>query len=399
MKKLILISIISIILAGAVFGFGMNKVRYDRFDWKVKETKHFDIYYYPEMEPMINWTADEFENAYSYLSKRYDFGLTFRPPIILYKNHRHFEQTNIMEGFIPGNVGGFSEIIKKRIVIPVNGSRYSLEKLIVHELNHLFQFDYFYQNKLQFLGAVPMYIMEGCSESFSYDWDMEGLLILRDAFLNNRFYTLMEMRNFYMVPDVYLCYKESHSFIDFLLEKYGEEKLKLLFRNIRRSPMMNFDKTFNDTYNLSEEELSNLWINHMKKKFWPMIEKKDVPEISFGKPMAEGGDYVNTFKPAYFPSGDLFVYITTKNQQFDIYVRGNDNKENIKRLTKQDDLLFEYILVEGNAISVSPDGNLVAAFVRDNEADKLLLINVITEKAEKIKLEGFESLSSPSWGS
>ena len=31
--------------------FGQNQVQYDRFDWKVLETEHFLIYYYPEERP------------------------------------------------------------------------------------------------------------------------------------------------------------------------------------------------------------------------------------------------------------------------------------------------------------------------------------------------------------
>ena len=30
--------------------FGQNKVQYEKFDFKVLKTEHFDIYYYPEEE-------------------------------------------------------------------------------------------------------------------------------------------------------------------------------------------------------------------------------------------------------------------------------------------------------------------------------------------------------------
>ncbi len=398
MKKLIILLTFFSVLTISALGFGKNKVRYDNFKWKVKETKHFDIYYYPEFEHRIKWIANTFESSYDYLSKRYDFKLSFRPPIILYKNHRHFEQTNIMPGFIPGNVGGFAEIIKKRLVIPINGSRYNLETLIVHELNHLFQFDYFYQNKIQLIGAVPMYIMEGFSLSYSYDWDMEGRMVLRDAFLNNNFYDLQRMRNFYVNPNVYLCYKESQAFVDFLIENFGDEKVKLFLRNIRRNPKINFDKTLKDSFGYKEKELSDLWINKMKKKFWPMIKEKEVPEIAYGRPIGFTSEYYVSFKPVYFPSGDFFAFMTSKNQQLDIYIQGADNKETIKRLTEQDTLLYEYIITDGNAISISPDGDLIALFVRDDEADKLLLINIVTGEKRKIKFPGYEALSSPSWG-
>ena len=29
--------------------FGRNKVQYERFDFKIMKTEHFDVYFYPEM--------------------------------------------------------------------------------------------------------------------------------------------------------------------------------------------------------------------------------------------------------------------------------------------------------------------------------------------------------------
>ena len=37
--------------------FGRNKVQYERFDFKVLATEHFDIYYYPEEEAAIQIAA------------------------------------------------------------------------------------------------------------------------------------------------------------------------------------------------------------------------------------------------------------------------------------------------------------------------------------------------------
>ena len=37
--------------------FGRNKVQYERFDFKVLATEHFDIYYYPEEEAAVRIAA------------------------------------------------------------------------------------------------------------------------------------------------------------------------------------------------------------------------------------------------------------------------------------------------------------------------------------------------------
>jgi hypothetical protein len=37
--------------------FGQNKVQYEKFNFKVKTTEHFDIYYYPEEQQAVEIAA------------------------------------------------------------------------------------------------------------------------------------------------------------------------------------------------------------------------------------------------------------------------------------------------------------------------------------------------------
>src|SRR5215212_8602925 len=48
--------------------FGRNKVQYEQFDFKVKSTEHFDIYFYPEEQPAVELAARMAERWYSRLS-------------------------------------------------------------------------------------------------------------------------------------------------------------------------------------------------------------------------------------------------------------------------------------------------------------------------------------------
>ena len=42
--------------------FGKNQIRYDNFDWHTYQTDHFEIFYYPEIEPQLEriagWLAE-----------------------------------------------------------------------------------------------------------------------------------------------------------------------------------------------------------------------------------------------------------------------------------------------------------------------------------------------------
>src|SRR5256885_8661707 len=49
--------------------FGQNQVQYRQFDWRVRETDHFLVYYYPEERASVTDAARMAERAYARLSR------------------------------------------------------------------------------------------------------------------------------------------------------------------------------------------------------------------------------------------------------------------------------------------------------------------------------------------
>src|SRR5512136_1732610 len=68
--------------------FGKNKVKYDNFNWRIYKSPHFEISY-----PI---------------------------PLILYKTHSEFEQTNLTPGFVPEGALAFTEPSRDRMVVPID---------------------------------------------------------------------------------------------------------------------------------------------------------------------------------------------------------------------------------------------------------------------------------------
>ena len=48
--------------------FGKNNIHYDKFEWHIYTTDHFEIYYYPEMEKHLERVAGYAESAYQQVS-------------------------------------------------------------------------------------------------------------------------------------------------------------------------------------------------------------------------------------------------------------------------------------------------------------------------------------------
>jgi len=48
--------------------FGKNNIHYDKFEWHIYTTDHFEIYYYPEIKQHLERVASYAESAYQQVS-------------------------------------------------------------------------------------------------------------------------------------------------------------------------------------------------------------------------------------------------------------------------------------------------------------------------------------------
>ena len=97
--------------------FGRNKVRYHDFDFRVLETAHFDIHFYPEEKEAVGDATRMSERWYERLARTFGHEFQDRKPLILYADHPDFQQTNVLEGEIDESTGGVTESIKERVTV------------------------------------------------------------------------------------------------------------------------------------------------------------------------------------------------------------------------------------------------------------------------------------------
>jgi hypothetical protein len=88
--------------------FGRNKVVYDDFDFQHIQTEHFDVYYYPPMEPAAQDAARMAERWYGRLSRVFQH-------IIFYADDTDFQQTNV--------IGSRTAVASAEVRLPVLGVR------------------------------------------------------------------------------------------------------------------------------------------------------------------------------------------------------------------------------------------------------------------------------------
>src|SRR5262245_29371597 len=91
--------------------FGKNQVQFDRFRWKVLETDHFLVHYYPEEREAVMDAARMAERSYARLSRMLNHQFREKKPLILYRSRGDFGQNNVT-GDLGEGTGGVTEALR-----------------------------------------------------------------------------------------------------------------------------------------------------------------------------------------------------------------------------------------------------------------------------------------------
>lgn len=380
--------------------FGRNKVQYTDFQWQILKTRHFDIYYYPEMEDLAERGAYFAEESYSYLENKFNFTVNRRIPLIFYSSHLHFQQTNVTPGFIPEGVGGFFEFLKGRVVIPSDGNLNLFRKVIHHELVHVFMHSkVYFANKehSRFEGTYPpLWFVEGLAEYWSGGWDSQAEMVIRDAVLNNYIVPLSEIHTIF---GSFMMYKEGQAILKYIAEKYGEEKILLMMENIWKYSKFSavFEEVMGMNYRMFDEE----WLYYLKKKYYPLLKQYDFSRMVSRTIVREGYN----FKPAIYHTeeGDKVIFVANRTGYSNIYSSdlkplGPGQREKVKILIKGErSSQFETFHIFSSKIDVSADGKL-AFSSKSGENDALYIYHIPSEAIiRKYQWEDIVGIYSPSF--
>ncbi|MBX7150827.1 BamA/TamA family outer membrane protein [bacterium] len=374
--------------------FGTNKVNYTDFSWKILETEHFEIYYYPEMLELAERAAGMAEEQYLELQNRFNHSLVHKVPMIIFSSHIYFQQTNVTPFEIPEGVGGFFEFFKGRVVLPSDGSSSHFRRVLRHELVHVFmdsKVNRIISNhrKLNNPGP-PLWFTEGLAELWSGEPDHQAEMVIRDAAFNS---TILPVEEFYKVQGTYYMYKLGENFLHFVEERYGREKILLIMENIWKSDT--FEKVIEMSLGKKYASLSEEWIYWVKKKYFPALEDNDVPSAISSVITKEGFNS----KPAYYAHDgkEEIFYVANRDGYTNIYRQelGSSHSEVVIAGERSND--YETFHFFKSRIDVNHHGEL--AFVsKSGEKDVLYIYDVAKKEiTHKYMYKDLVGIASPSW--
>jgi Tol biopolymer transport system component len=404
MKRFELLALtLALFLFGAVSPawaqFGQNKITYEQFEWKVYESPHFDVHYYDAEEPFLEDVVSYAESAYLKLSKAFDHELRWRIPLIMYKTHAEFQQTNIQMREIGEGTLAFAEPAQNRMVLPIDVPPDFLYALITHELTHIFQFSFLFEGNL---GRVlrsnpPAWFMEGLASYMADDESNIDKMVIRDAVVNNVLPPVqaLEFSSFF-------AYRFGHAIFDFIEQEHGQEGLRNFIFEYRKVLLANnIPKAVEESFGYDIDEFNRRFNRYLRKKYFPVLLEKKSPD-DYGKEIGLQKRGVFTFAPSLSPSGELIAALSSPRSEVDLVVLSAENGELVKNVTKGWTNKYQYLVSESfsgkHDLSWSPVGDKVAVFARKENKRRLLVYHSLTGKLlENFDLDDIVQGASPTF--
>jgi len=382
--------------------FGRNKVQYDRFEFKVLATEHFDIYYYPEEAEAAATVGRMAERWHARLSRVLSHTLTGRQPIILYASHPHFEQTNVIEGELGEGTGGVTESAKRRVVLPMAASLADTDHVLGHELVHAFQYDILGRNA----GAMPLWFIEGMAEYLSLGpRNVQTAMWLRDAAIQDRLPDLDQLDD-----PRYFPYRFGHAFWAYTAGRWGDDIAGRMLQAVSPAQTGEAMPGGADAIGLVEaatgrdkDQFSQEWHEAIRETYGvapaPKADAKaPLPETPIiGERTGHGGVNVG---PALSPDGRKIAFLSARELlSIDLYLADAATGKIIRKLiSTAADPHFESLQFLASAGAWASDNRRLAiGTVRGGRPVLAILDTDRGTTLEEIKFDEIGEVFQPTW--
>jgi len=364
--------------------FGKNKVKYDTFAWRVYKSPHFEIYYYPEFEQHLGRIASYAESGYQKISSELKHEVPFAIPLVLYKTHSEFEQTNLAYGFIPEAALAFTEPVRNRMVVPIDEPPDRLQGLITHELTHVFEFDLIPRSLFQ--RGVPLWVDEGLADYLRGLWDPLDVMMIREGAVSDQVPKIS--RSEYQALSGREAYNFGHAAFEFIEARYGKEGIRQFLYTWRKNAIGgSLDDIYMQAFRIKPEEFDEAYEKWLKERFKPFRDKQHPSD--YGKnlsPNPERTRFIQVFGFAPSPSGEMVAALTGNraDAEADLVLLSAKDGTVIKNLTSGYTNRYEDIHINinsqtiGRSISFDAKGDSVAFLARHGKGRSLFQVSVLS---------------------
>ncbi len=395
MRSIIIILIGLFLFSSDVSGqyFGKNKPRYRSFDFKVKRTGHYDLYYYIKNKEVVDRFGQWSEMWYDHHNKVFNDSIDFYNPILLYNDHADFQQNNAISAALGPGTGGVTEAFKNRVVMPLTFTHQQTNHVLGHELVHAFQFNNIVRGdstSLKNLGNLPLWMSEGLAEYLSLGGeDSHTALWMRDAVANDDIPAIKDLRGHEYFP-----YRYGHALWSFMSGYFGDDKIAPLYNATSR---VGVAQAMDSLFSISQENISSMYQNALKTYFSPLIENRDAFPKGRNIINPDNSGNINV-SPIISPNGKMVVFLSERDLvSTDLFLANVNDGRVVKKLVSITNEGADHLNYMESAGTWSPDSRRFAYVVFKKGRNAINIKNVETNDTESIIVKKVPAISNPAW--
>jgi len=376
---------------------GSAQFNHPELKWEVIETSHFLIHYHQGEKNFAQQTARIAEKLYQKLTSEIGYHPLFKIPVII----ENFNDTT----------GGYTSIFTRKIVIQAQsdtfqtaGSLHWIREVLGHELTHYISFAAIDESIIPLRKAmanliIPMWFIEGLAQYLAEQWHPLKEMVVGDQARGGKIMSEGELGAFYFFDGWGRMsgYYQSDSFVRYIFETYGKDKISEIFTDLRSQPLIrivgvvdlsgegflypiprfpNFDQALRRVLGKNTLELYGEWREWIIKKY----QDKEGETLPSEKRLISWG--IRARHPVFSPRQDKLAFVSDRGYDhaiFDLYLMDLPTRK-VKKLVEGVDSFFSF----------SPDGKYIVysktgfyspyrSFLSD-----LYQIEVATHKIERL---------------
>ncbi|HAN41426.1 MAG TPA: hypothetical protein DCQ12_05900 [Candidatus Cloacimonas sp.] len=386
----LLLLIVVAALSLNAYTFGQNKVNVVDSKWSMIRSMHFDLYFPAGNDDFGRLVSLMSEEIYYRLKEDLRFPIRTRIPLIVYETQKEFLNTNIIYPLLTEGIGGFTESLRNRVVVPFEGSYPKLEELLVHELTHAYTnaLDRSSTGLLRYMRphSFPFWFSEGLPEFLSIggEDDFNNMFIL-DMVINDRMRPLE-------YSEGYLAYRMGESFLKFIADEWGREKVGEYYFALRNA--RSTEEATNQVFGMDFSQLERRWHFYLKKLYYPSVSLYDAPTDKMEQRTfsIKDGSYFN-YMPRFSPDGNSYIYFSNAGARYSIWLSSTHGLSAPKKLItgERNGKMQEFYYYRAN-LSWFPDSRSVAFTAKETRGDVIHILD--THRAKIVQSIRIDSLNA-----
>src|SRR6476620_4341595 len=382
--------------SGGAQYFGRNKVQYERFDFRILRTPHFDQYFYPAESLIVHDAGRLAERWYARHSDT--FRHTFEhKSVVFYADQPDFQQTNVVGEAISEETGGITEGLRTRVVMPFTGIYADNDHVLGHELVHVFQYSVAEAGPggLARLNTLPLWLIEGMAEYFSLGRDNAlTAMWLRDAAERDNLPTIKQLTN----DPRFFPYRYGQALWAYVGGRWGDRAVVDVYRTSLR---IGFEEGIRRVLGISTDSLSKDWISATRRAYLPVLEGRTRPNGA-GEAILQTGRKTGDMNlaPTVSPDGKLVAFFARRSLfEIELFVADAQTGRVIKKLAgPTSDSHFDAISFISTAGAWSPNSDKFAFIAQSEGNHEIALLDVESGDIERrIRVPGVGSVSHIAW--